>query len=57
MEPKLLEQMAERIYNDGHMRPYVELSEDEKELQRKMVRQFERHLEELGYAIGIDATK
>lgn len=39
------------------MKPYAELDENVKELDRVMVRQFEKNLEELGYAIGIDATK
>ena len=39
------------------MKPYSELSENVKELDRVMVRQFEKNLEDCGYAIGIDATK
>lgn len=47
--------MCSRCHSD--MKPYQELREEIKELDRVMVRQFEEHLEELGYAIGIDATK
>lgn len=39
------------------MKPYAELSENVKHLDRRMVIKFEILLEELGYAIGRDYSK